>query len=137
MITKRSRWWQILVFSFVVAFAFGCATLPPIQPIRDLNSIAGKWEGTWYTPVGADPISLTIRQDGTWESTVPPNSILARRFGTHISGTGTLSEGKYRFKSQTTAMTGVYTLHEGGGRRVLVIVSDDGKSRGEFEPAKK
>jgi hypothetical protein len=57
--------------------------------------------------------------------------------GTHFVGTVNLIEGKYRYKSQTTGATGVYTLHEGGGRRILVIVSDDGKGKAEVEPAKK
>ena len=128
--------WHFINILIVVAFVWACATLPPIQPIRDLNSIAGKWEGTWHGPLGADPFSITIKKDGTWESIVPADSNLARKFGTRFVGTVNLSEGKCRFKSQTTGMTGIYTLHEGGGRRVLVIVSDDGKSRAELEPAK-
>jgi tetratricopeptide (TPR) repeat protein len=129
--------WRFINILIAVAFVWACTTLPPIQPIRDLNSIAGKWEGIWYSSLGIDPMSLTIRQDGTYEGIVPPGSNLAIKFGTHFVGTGKLSKGTYRFKSQKTGMTGVYTLHEGGGRRVLVSVSDDGRARGEFEPDQK
>jgi hypothetical protein len=128
--------WPFVIILMTIAFVFACATLPPIQPIRDLNSIAGKWEGVIYYPAGASPYTLTIRQDGTWESITPGDSALSRTIGARRVGKGKLSEGKYQYKSETTGGTGVLILHEEGGRRVLVGKSDDGKVRIELRPAK-
>jgi hypothetical protein len=97
-----------------------CATLPPAQPVLDLKGIVGKWEGIamyslFGTMVGA-PTTLTIKEDGFWESTWPDwdSYSLALSFP-RFSGQGYLREGKFH------AGNSIYTLHEGGGKRVLVV----------------
>jgi len=131
--------WRIFVISLVVALACACATLPPAQPIRDHKDIAGKWEGTIFsTTLGSSPIVLIISEDGTRESIVPQSSAFwpfsdQGRF----LGTWELVEGKIRTITKTTGDTGIFTLHEGGGKRVLVYRSDDGYTRSECTPAQK
>ena len=131
--------WRIFVISFVVALACACATLPPAQPIRDHKDIAGKWEGTIFsTTLGSSPIVLIIREDGTRESIVPQGSALwdisdQGRF----LGTWELVKGKIRTTSKTSGETAIMTLHEVGGKRVLVYRSDDGYTRSEYTPAQK
>ena len=48
-----------------------------------------------------------------------------------------LVEGKIRSKNMTSGETGIATLHEGGGKRVLVYISDNGITRAEYKPAQK
>jgi hypothetical protein len=131
--------WRIYVISFVVALAFACATLPPAQPIRDFKDIAGKWEGTVSSAaLGSSPMVLIIREDGTGESIVPqeskffPYSDQGRFYLKHE-----LVEGKIRVKNNTSGETGIRTLQEKGGKRVLVYRSDDGYTTAEVEPAQK
>ena len=138
--------WRIFIISFVVALACAWATLapaqpiPPAQPIRDFKDIAGKWEGTICSTagLGCSPIVTIIREDGTGESIVPLDSWL---FPYSDKGrfylTQELVEGKIRVKNKTSGETGIRTLHEKGGKRVLVYRSDDGNNRAEFEPAQK
>jgi hypothetical protein len=132
--------WRIYVISFVMALACACATLPPAKPVLDLKDIAGKWEGRIYSTTGSwsSPIVVIIKEDGTGEAIVPQSSPLFP-----LSDKGRflqkreLVEGKIRTTSTTSGETGIFTLHEEGGKRVLVYRSDDGKTRGEYEPAKK
>ena len=138
--------WRIFVISFVVALAFAWATLalaqpiPPAQPIRDFKDIAGKWEGTICTTtgLGCSPIVTIIREDGTGESIVPQSSAF---FPYSDQGrylvTRELVEGKIRVKNKTSGETGITTLHEGGGKRVLVYISDNGNTRAEYTQAQK
>ncbi len=112
----------------------GCASLPPAQPARDLAAIAGKWEGAVQPGAGGPALAttLTIKQDGTYESLTPG----ASSPGPRLVGSVTAVGGKYRFKSDTTGRTGTYTLHEGDGKRVLVSATDDGTVYVEYKPAK-
>jgi hypothetical protein len=130
--------WRIFVISFVVALACACATLPPAQPIRDIKDIAGKWEGTITAGSLSSSIVMIIREDGTRESIVPQGSALwdisdQGRF----LGTWELVKGKIRTTSKTSGETAIMTLHEVGGKRVLVYRSDDGNTRAQYEPAQK
>ena len=134
--------WRIFVISFAVALVCACATLPPAQPIRDFKDVAGKWEGTYYSRAGGrelvSPIGLIIREDGTGESIVPLDSWL---FPYSDKGrfylTQELVEGKIRVKNKTSGETGIRTLHEGGGKRVLIYRADDGLTQAVLEPAQK
>jgi hypothetical protein len=121
-----------LLVSLVASSLMACATLPPAQPARDVKNIAGKWEGSLTSRSGNLPITLTIKEDGTWESIVPALSNPGPRF----EGTVAVADGKFRWKSITSGRTGTYTLHEGDGKRVLVTSADDGSSVGELRPAK-
>jgi hypothetical protein len=140
---RGSVGWRIYVISFVVAFAFACATvpkqqsMPPQQPIKDFRSIAGKWKGDKSTTgIGSTPITLIIKEDGTWEYTVPLGS---REMGAsdhgRFYGTGELSGGKYLTKTIPRGEAAEYTLHEGEGKRVLFYWEAGGKSRAWLEPA--
>ncbi len=132
--------WRILVISFVVALAWACATLPPPQPIGDFKQIAGTWEGTVCSTLGqvCSPIVTIYREDGTGESIVPQDSPFFR-YGDqgHFFLTNELIEGKIRYKGKTTGNSGITTLYEGGGKRVLIAISDDGKTKAEYKPAQK
>jgi len=131
--------WRIFVISFVATLAFACATLPPAQPIRDHKDIAGKWEGTIFsTTLGSSPIVVIIREDGTGESIVPESSpFFPYSDQGRFYQTRELVEGKIRSKSKTSGETGIVTLHEAGGKRVLIYRSDDGYTQGKYEPAQK
>jgi hypothetical protein len=141
---RRPIGWRIYVISFVVAFAFACATapkqqpLPPEQPIKDLRSIVGKWTGErTTTAIGSTTITLIIKEDGAWEITIPlgsPEMPLSDRG--RFYGTGELSGGKYVTKETIKGDIGEYTLHEGAGKRVLFYWDRGGKSRAWLEPAK-
>ena len=132
--------WRIFVISFAVALVCACATLPPAQPIRDFKDIAGKWEGTICSTagLGCSPIVTIIREDGTGESIVPQSSAFFpySEQGRYLV-TRELVEGKIRIKNKTSGETGIATLHEGGGKRVLVYISDNGITRAEYKPAQK
>jgi hypothetical protein len=133
--------WRIFVISLVVALAFACATLPPAQPIRDLKDIVGKWEGTFssaeYGGVSSSIVTI-FREDGTWESIVPVGQHLyAYTNKGRFLGTWELVEGKIRSTNKTTGGAGIITLHEGGGKRVLILRSDDGLYREQYTPAQK
>jgi hypothetical protein len=122
-----------LTVMLIAANVTGCAALPPAQPAGDLRAIAGKWEGTVSLRDGRTvPSTLTINEDGTWESLMPALSSPGPRF----VGSMTVVGGKYRSKSDTTGRTGTYTLHEVDGKRVLVGVADDHFSSSEYKPAK-
>jgi hypothetical protein len=131
---SRLRWARAASAGVLAAaILVGCATLPPAKPATDVGAIAGKWEGTLTTRAGARfTYTMTIAKDGKWETIVPGMSNPGPRF----VGTVTVDGGKYRWKSETTGRTGIYSLHEGDGRRVLVSQADDGTSTGEGTPGK-
>jgi hypothetical protein len=111
----------------------GCASLPPAKPATDLKAIAGRWEGTITARNGNQlAFTSTISEDGVADILVPALSNPGPRFVTRV----TVSDGKYRWKSDTTGRTGTYSLHEGEGRRVLVSRADDGSSYAEATPVK-
>ena len=109
----------------------GCAeALPPAVQVQDFKAIAGKWQGTLTTPQGSFQMLWTIKDDGSWEN------ILSAPIGgnTHFEGILRLREGKILWLSRTTGMSGAYTLHEGEGRRVLIVRRDDGSVTSRLTP---
>lgn len=128
--TNRSR--SIVLTVLATSLSVACTSLPPAQSARDLRTVAGKWEGTFTSTKGfRGPATLTVREDGNWEVFIPNLTPNPRAGGmTRVEG------GKYRWESKTTGRTGTWTLHEGGGRRVLVVESDDGGTRPEYSPAR-
>jgi hypothetical protein len=107
--------------------ATGCATLPPVQPAMDLKQVVGQWEGTGTSStVRSFPVKLSVRPDGTYESFTP------NRF----TGTVTVADKQFRWKSTDTGRTGTWTLHEGDGRRVLTMQTDDGSITWNLTPVR-
>lgn len=105
------------------ALVAGCATLPPVRPIFDAQTIAGTWTGTLKLVEGATYHGLsTINPDGTYTVQIPDLPP-----GT-FRGIIAFGDGKGIYRSETTGRTGTLTLHEGGGRRVLLWKADDGSS---------
>jgi hypothetical protein len=110
-----------------VAIVAGCATIPPAKPVTELSSLAGTWQGTVYSRQGgADATTVTIKPDGSGEWSAGPQR-------------GTIKyaivDGKIRWSS-SSGRTGTTTLHEGGGKRVLRSVSDDGSVQAQYELVK-
>ena len=122
-----------LVIAIGVLGVAGCATLPPAQPARDIKSIAGKWECTIATAnVARVKSTMTIGDDGKAEIIVPGASNPGPRFVTNYR----VEAAKFRWKSDTTGRTGIATLHEGDGRRVLVHEVDGASAFSECVPGK-
>lgn len=123
-----------LVIAIGVLGVAGCATLPPAQPARDIKSIVGKWECTLASTgaVARRTSTTTIAEDGKAETIVPGTSNPGPRF----VGSYRVDAGKYRWKSDTTGRTGIATLHEGDGRRVLVHEVDGASGFSECVPGK-
>ena len=117
--------------SFLIGILLaGCASLPPAKPATDFQAIAGTWVGTIYGRFGVAESTFTIKGDGSWENLVPRFTSPGPRF----VGTARVADGKYRWKSETSGMTGTWTLHEGNGKKVLAIQTDDGGTTGQYEP---
>jgi hypothetical protein len=119
---------RVLSWAFVAALLFaGCATLPPAKPVQDLTVLSGTWSGTVVTRnTGTHNATMTISPDGTYVAvvpTIPPGT---------FRGTARVVGGKVLFKSETTGRTGTWTLHEGEGQRVLVVIADDGTSESRY-----
>jgi hypothetical protein len=118
---------------FFAAILIGCASsLPPAQPATSLKSIAGNWEGH-LTNAQGEPVyaaTLVIREDGTYESSVPALK------GSPFTGTVAIQDGKFRWTENKTGTKGDFVLHEGNGKRVLIRTGQGVDSTGEYEPAK-
>ena len=111
----------------VLIFATGGAALPPAKPIQDLKSVAGKWEGWAGNPGGRGPYEITLKEDGTYEASVPGLG--------KVNGIVRMSGGEIRLKEHTTGVTGTIALHEGEGERILKFVADDRSVWFEVKPA--
>ena len=114
---------------FAALLLAGCATLPPAKPVQDLKVLSGNWTGTVVTRGGGThTATMTINDDGTYVAvvpTIPPGT---------FKGTARVVGGKVQIKSETTGRTGTWTLHEGDGQRVLIVIADDGSSESRYTP---
>jgi hypothetical protein len=114
---------------FAALLLAGCATLPPAKPVQDLKVLSGTWTGTVVTRGGGSHSAMmTINDDGTYVAvvpTIPPGT---------FKGTARVVGGKVQIKSETTGRTGTWTLHEGDGQRVLIVIADDGSSESRYTP---
>jgi hypothetical protein len=79
----------------------------------------GTWEGTLTNSGQKYPITLTIHENGTWESVVK-----GIRTGPNFSGTVRVTDGKFRYHTNENKIDGTYTLREGDGKRVLELLND-------------
>lgn len=137
--TYRSNVWQILLIFFVVTLTCSCATLPPAQPIRDFKEVAGKWEGTSCTDgLGCSPVVTIFMEDGSGETLVAqgsPHFKLSNKG--HLPVTRELVDGKIRITHMISGATGIVTIYEGEGKRLMVYKSDDGKTTATYKPVPK
>ncbi len=113
----------------VTVLASGCASLPPAQMAKNLNQIVGTWEGGGVGP-GSDGTlyTMTISETGRYRAV----NALGREFAGQLE----VSEGRFRFKSETTGLSGTMTLYEGEGKRILGTRTDDGRITAEYRAAK-
>ncbi len=117
----------------LAAILTSCASSsPPAQPATSLQSIVGTWEGTITSTQGESVFkaTLVIREDGTYDSTVPSIK------GSPFHGTIVIQDGKFRWSEPTTGAKGDLVLHEGDGKRVLTRTGQGFDSTGEYKPAK-
>ena len=118
---------KVGVLLLVTTALAGEATLPPAKPVSDIKSIAGTWEGT-VSLRDAEILryTLTVKDDGSWEGIRYPKRAKGGRLLT-FQGTMSVSDGKIRYKNETRGTTGIFSLHEDDGKRMLVGSSADGK----------
>ena len=102
------------------------AALPPTQPIIDLRSVTGPWEGTRNVAGTVGVIKMTISEDGKYQTLIPQGT---------FTGTLRITGGKLEYSSDQTGRTGTISLHENEGRRILKGVSHDGVSSFDLSPA--
>jgi hypothetical protein len=108
----------------LILLAAGCASLPPAQEAKDLRQIVGKWEGQG----GGSTVTMTINENGTYRAVTAG--------GSEFVGRVQVEKGLFRFKSETTGLSGIMTLYEGDGRRILRTRTDDGTITSEYSPGK-
>lgn len=108
------------------------------KPIKDFKDVAGKWEGQMFSTDGwSSPMAIIIAEDGSGYSLVPQDSpVFIYSDNGRFAVERSLVDGKIRYKN-SSGDTGTGTLHEEGGKRLLKIITDNGKQKGEFEPAPK
>ena len=111
---------RMTITGTLILLATACASLPPAKPIMDGGVLVGVWKGTLLTPGASHDYTFTIKDDGTYLGTSP-----TLRPST-TDGTWRVVDRKAAWRSNATGRTGTLTLHEGDGRRVLRLVSDDG-----------
>lgn len=125
--STRIGWGVCLTVVVSVLVVAGCAgmdkppassALPPAKALQtgDLAGLAGEWHGTLRGVGTSGPLPgrtanarVTVAPDGSFTSNID---------GTPGVGKGWIEGGKIRFEGSTTR--GTATLHEGGGRRVIV-----------------
>jgi hypothetical protein len=89
-------------------------SLPPAKVLQPtaLNSLAGKWQGHYRDDQGFEiPMEMTIREDGSFEAAI--DDPVTSRF----RGTVAVRDGQLIYSSRND--TGVFTLYEGEGKRIL------------------
>lgn len=130
--TARTRIGHTLVIPVLLALIFGCSTLPTAQPVKDLKSIRGKWEG-WgeNRKYGRLFITLIIRENGEWQMKTDASFFKATQF----SGKAWVADGKFEIFTENPQLRGSYTLNSKGEKRWLAFMSDDGDTTAELEPS--
>jgi hypothetical protein len=94
----------------------GCTTVPPAKPIATFGEIAGTWEGQYVLPSGelGPRWEHTIREDG---------QMRFKRFELPVEGTRQLQLGDGKAMYDSMFWSGVLTLQEVEGRRILKDVA--------------
>lgn len=123
--TTRTGWGVCVGLLVAAMIVGGCAgremssaPLPPAKALQpgDLARLAGEWHGTLRGVGSTGPLPgrtanarVTVAPDGSFTSNVD---------GAPGAGKGRIEGGKIVFEGSTTR--GTATLHEGGGRSVIV-----------------
>src|SRR5262249_42851101 len=120
---------SVLFLGWLIAVLFGCGELqtPPaskIVPISEFDKIAGEWEGlSKRLPRMQDhaQVTLTISKNGQF-------NFASDRSAGMVLGTGVLHLQDGVAIGRGSAGTGMFTLHDQAGKRVLVVnvVLNDG-----------
>jgi hypothetical protein len=121
---------RVIGIMLVAAAAAACATtLPPEVPVASLAGLAGTYSGTLKTDGSLDRSTrLVLKPDGDFELMASDPS------GFRTLGTMTLGPDgalRYRYKELRggiEVLTGRGKVHEGDGKRALVLTQDDGKA---------
>ena len=95
----------------------------------DPTTLVGTWSGTVNSQRATYPFTITFRNDGTWHAispTLKPGS---------FDGTWQSRGSNMVWKSITTGRSGMTTLQEANGKRILRLIPDDGTSTVELTPA--
>ena len=108
------------------------ATAQPAKPPPDLKTIVGKWSGTGHSARGTNPLEWTIKDDGSVD-------VVAGTPSGPITGVAKMSIKDGSFFYESGSSSGVVTLQEDGGRRVLryeaVFKRDNSRGGAELAPA--
>jgi hypothetical protein len=113
----------------------GCATaLPPPVAVTDLRALAGTYRGP-YEEAGELKRSadLVLEPDGHFELRASdPKGF--RTLGQIVPGPGgTLRYGFKELRGSDVVLRGAVAVHEGDGRRVIVLTTPDDKVRATLE----
>ncbi len=135
----RSQFWHLLVIFLVVTLTFSCASLPPAQSIRDFREVTGQWYGRICThDIGCSPIAVIYMEDGSGESIVPNGSVhFPYSDNVRCPLERKLIDGKIQVINTVTGDTGIATIHEIEGKRLMFYKSDDGTTTGKYKPITK
>lgn len=123
--TMTGRRRVVGIVGVVAVLAMACTSLPPTKPITDGKVLVGTWKGPLSTRGGSHDYTFTIRDDGTYVGVSPTLN------PSTTDGTWRVVDGKAVWKSNTTGRMGTLILHEGEGRQVLRLLSDDGISEAD------
>ncbi len=126
---------KILVFLFVLALTWSCATSSSgsYERIKDFREVSGKWEGSLYHQgrvsrgYGSWTSVMTILEDGSGDVIIN---------GHHFPMKRELVEGRIRVINQVSGAKGISWLVIKEGNQVLMYRGDDGQITGHYTRTK-
>jgi len=116
---------RAIVLVAVLGIVGGCFPASRPQRVDTISSITGRWVGELADRGGAYPITITLREDGTWEGV---------SLGQRFHGVTKLVDGKVHLTNLVTGVGTTYTLFESDGQLVLRGLRDDGFVAGRLKP---
>lgn len=127
--------WPFLVTCLVVTLLFACAAPPPrqTQPVTDLKTIAGYWEGFGrHITAGQFFMKLLIKGNGQWEMVTQP-PVYGVGTTSFFIGRVMVDEDKLYFDGEArVGVSGTGIIQIWGGSRWLVFESNDGSMKVEL-----